>query len=136
MRGRIRGSAVLLHEERGSAVVEFTLVSVLLAVLALAVVQLALALHVRNTVLDAAAEGARYAALAGSSPAEGITRTRDLISTAISSDYADDISAGSALVGGVPVVVITVRTTMPVVGLLGVEQGLEVSGHAAVEALD
>ena len=32
---------------------------ILLTVLALAVVQLALALHVRNTVLDAAAEGAQ-----------------------------------------------------------------------------
>jgi hypothetical protein len=105
-------------------------------VLALAVVQLALALHVRNTVLDAAAEGARYAALAGSSPGEGVARTRDLISAAISSEYADDISAGLASVGGVPTVEITVRATMPVIGLLGVERGLEVSGHAAVETLD
>ena len=63
---------------------EFTLVGVLLTVLALAVVQLALALHVRNTLLDAAAEGARYAALAGSSdgdrrrPHEGPDRRRDV----------------------------------------------------------
>jgi len=127
---------VLLREERGSAVAEFTLVGVLLTVLALAVVQLALALHVRNTVLDAAAEGARYAALAGSSPGDGVARTRDLISAAISSDYADDITAGLASVGGVPTVEITVRATMPVIGLLGVERGLEVSGHAAVETLE
>ncbi|MDQ2661335.1 MAG: pilus assembly protein, partial [Actinomycetota bacterium] len=52
----------LTRDERGSAVAEFTLVGILLTVLALAVVQLALALHVRNTMLDAAAEGARYAA--------------------------------------------------------------------------
>ena len=44
--------------------------------LTLAVVQLALALHVRNTVIDAAAEGARFASLAGSSPADGVARTR------------------------------------------------------------
>jgi len=127
---------VLLREERGSAVAEFTLVGVLLTVLALAVVQLALALHVRNTVLDAAAEGARYAALAGSSPGDGVARTRDLISAAISSDYADDITAGLASVGGVPTVEITVRARMPVIGLLGVERGLEVSGHAAAETLE
>ena len=127
---------MLLREERGSAVAEFTLVGVLLTVLALAVVQLALALHVRNTVLDAAAEGARYAALAGSSPGDGVARTRDLISAAISSDYADDITAGLASVGGVPTVEITVRARMPVIGLLGVERGLEVSGHAAVETLE
>ena len=127
---------MLLREERGSAVAEFTLVGVLLTVLALAVVQLALALHVRNTVLDAAAEGARYAALAGSSPGDGVARTRDLISAAISSDYADDITAGLASVGGVPTVEITVRARMPVIGLLGVERGLEVSGHAAAETLE
>ena len=37
---------------------------------------------------------------------------------------------------GVPAIAITVRTTMPVIGLLGFEQGLEVTGHAAVETLD
>ena len=71
----------LLRDEEGSAVAEFSLVGVLLTALLLAVVQLALALHVRNTVLDAAAEGARYAALpvrrrtpASSAPALSSTR--------------------------------------------------------------
>ena len=126
----------LVGDERGSAVAEFTLVGILLAVLALAVVQLALALHVRNTVLDAAAEGARYAALAGSGEHAGVARTRDLIGAAISEDFAGDVTAGRTMVGGVPVVSITVRTTMPVVGLLGFERALEVTGHAAVETLD
>ena len=126
----------IAEDERGSAVAEFTLVGVLLTVLALAVVQLALALHVRNTLLDAAAEGARFAALAGSSPAEGMSRTRDLISAAISPDYANDVSVGTSSIGGVPAIEVTVRATMPVIGLLGVERGLEVSGHAAIEALD
>lgn len=115
---------------------EFTLVGVLLTVLALAVVQLALALHVRNTLLDAAAEGARYAALAGSSPGAGIARTQDLISAAISADYAGGVSASSTSVGGVSAIQMTVRATLPVVGLLGPERALEVSGHAAVETLD
>ena len=126
----------LVGDERGSAVAEFTLVGILLAVLALAVVQLALALHVRNTVLDAAAEGARYAALAGSGEHAGVARTRDLIGAAISEDFAGDVTAGRTMVGEVPVVSITVRTTMPVVGLLGFERALEVTGHAAVETLD
>ncbi|HZW41469.1 MAG TPA: TadE/TadG family type IV pilus assembly protein [Agromyces sp.] len=126
----------LAHDDRGSAVAEFTLVGILLTVLALAVVQLALALHVRNTVLDAAAEGARYAALAGSTDGDGIARTRDLIGAAISSDYARDISASRSTVAGVPVVALTVRATLPVIGLLGFERGLEVTGHAAVEHLE
>jgi hypothetical protein len=125
-----------VHDERGSAVAEFTMVGVLLTVLALAVIQLALALHVRNTVLDAAAEGARYAALAGSSEAAGIARTRELIGMAVSADYADDVEAGTSTVDGVAMVSITVRAPLPVVGLLGFDRALEVTGHAAVETLD
>ncbi|BDZ44332.1 TadE/TadG family type IV pilus assembly protein [Naasia aerilata] len=44
------------HDE-GSAPVEFVLVGALLTLLVLSVLQLGLALHVRNTVTDAAAEG-------------------------------------------------------------------------------
>jgi len=104
-------------------------------VLALAVVQLALALHVRNTLLDAAAEGARYAALAGSSAGDGVVRTKDLIGAAISTDFATDVTAGSTSIAGVPAIEVTVRATLPVIGLLGFERGLEVSGHAAIEAI-
>ncbi|WP_448005151.1 TadE/TadG family type IV pilus assembly protein [Agromyces bauzanensis] len=115
---------------------EFTLVGVLLTVLALAVVQLALALHVRNTLLDAAAEGARYAALAGSSAGAGVARTQDLIAAAISAEYADGVSATTTSIGGVPAIEVTVRAALPVVGLLGAERALEVSGHAAIETVD
>lgn len=108
----------------------------LLTTVALAVVQLALALHVRNTVIDAAAEGARYAALAGASEADGVARTRELIATAVSADFAADVSASTITVDGVDVVSITVRTDLPLLGLFGPPHGLEVSGHAAVETLD
>ncbi|WP_067950310.1 TadE/TadG family type IV pilus assembly protein [Agromyces sp. NDB4Y10] len=131
-----RGFAARLRDERGSAVAEFSLVGVLLTALVLAVVQLALALHVRNTVLDAAAEGARYAALAGSSPAAGVERTRALIGAAIAADYAGDVSATTTNVGGATAIAVTVRTTLPVVGLLGPERALEVTGHAPVETVD
>ena len=109
---------------------------VLLVALALAVVQLALSLHVRNTLLDAAAEGARFASLAGSSPAEGVERTRDLIDAAIASSYADDVSASRVTLAGVDTVEITVRAALPVIGLIGVPNGLEVEGHAPIETID
>lgn len=112
------------------------MVGVLLTVLALAVVQLALALHVRNTLLDAASEGARYAALAGSTPGEGIGRAKDLIGTAISPEYAQDVTSSRMSMGGLPGIRVTVRATLPVIGLLGLERGLEVSGHAAVETIE
>ena len=44
-------------DDTGSAIAEFVMVSALLTVLTLSVLQLGLTLLVRNTVLDAAAEG-------------------------------------------------------------------------------
>lgn len=125
----------IVRDETGSAVVEFTLVGVLLTVLTLAVIQLGVALHVRNTVLDAAAEGARFAALADNGPADGVARTEQLITEAIGADYATDVRVTTGSWMGHPAVTITVRTTLPVIGLIGVGGGLEVSGHAAVETL-
>ncbi len=112
------------------------MVIMLLLALVLAVMQLALALHVRNTLLDTAAEGARFAALAGASDADGVQRTRELIDTALASSFAQDVSAVRTTVGGIPVVAVTVRATMPVIGLFGPENALEVTGHAALEVLE
>jgi len=120
-------------EESGSAVVEFVLVSALLTVLTLSVIQLGLALHIRNTVLDAAAEGARFASLADTSLSDGVTRTRDLISTALSPGYAADVTASSTSYLGHPSVIVTVRTPLPLFGLIGIDDGLEVSAHAPIE---
>lgn len=126
----------LLAEDRGSAPIEFVLVGVLLTFLALAVLQLALALHVRNTVLDAAAEGARFGALADNEPQDAVTRTAELIVTGVGPEYAHDIEAHEASWMGAPAVVVTVHTTLPVVGLLGPDRALEVEGHAARETLE
>ena len=115
--------------DRGSAVVENLLVTILLTTLALAVVQLALALHVRSTVSDAASEGARYGALAGNGPADAIGRTGQLIDTAIGDGYASRITAGYGDYRGHSALAVTVDGTLPVIGLLGV-------GRAAVENLD
>ena len=92
----------MIREERGSAVVEFVLVGMMLTFLTLAVLQLALALHIRNTVLDAAAEGARFGALADNTPSDGVARTIELITSAIGPDYAGDVTSERGGVDGVP----------------------------------
>ncbi|QNO38433.1 pilus assembly protein [Protaetiibacter sp. SSC-01] len=125
-----------LADDRGSAPVEFVLVGVLLTFLALAVVQLTLALHIRNTALDAAAEGARYGSLADNEPADAVPRTVELITTAIGPDYASDVSVREGEWMGVPSVIVSVRTTLPLLGLLGPDRALEVEGHAARETLE
>lgn len=124
------------RDENGSAVAEFVMVSAMLTLLTLSVLQLGLALHIRNTVLDAAAEGARFGSLADNSLADGVTRTRDLISTALSAGYAQDVSARLGTYAGHPAAIVTVRTPLPLFGLVGIDGGLEVSGHAALETLD
>jgi Flp pilus assembly protein TadG len=121
--------------DAGSAAAEFVMVAALLTVLTLGVLQLGVALLVRNTALDAAAEGARYGALADNDPADGVARTRQLIATAIGAGYAGDVRASTGEWMGHPAVIVTVRTTLPVIGLLGVGGGLEVAGHAARETL-
>lgn len=116
--------------ERGSAVAEFTMVTVLLMMLFLGVVQVALALHVRNTLLQSAVEGARYGARADVDPAAASTRTRELIRGFASEAYAQDVSAGLTTAGGVQVVEVTVRAPLPVVGTLGPGGVLTVHGRA------
>ncbi|MBN9606507.1 MAG: pilus assembly protein [Actinomycetales bacterium] len=124
-----------LRSERGSAPAEFAMVAGLLTVLTLVVIQLGLALHVRNTVLDAAAEGARYGALADNGPADAVARTRELIAAAVGPQYGEDVSVAAGSWQGVPALTVTVRTTLPLIGLLGVDRAMEVSGHAAIETL-
>ena len=118
--------------ERGSAPVEFVLVAVLLVALVLGVLQVGAVLFVRNTALDAAAEGARWAAIEGT-PSAGVARTAEVLTAALGPAYAADVRAGVWTEGGVPVTVVTVRTPLPVLGLIGPPRALEVSGHAALE---
>ena len=133
MRTAVRAT---LRDDDGSAVAEFVMVSALLTVLTLSVLQLGLALFIRNTVVDAAAEGARFGALADNSAADGVARTIDLISTALGPSYATDVSASTASYLGHPALVVTVRAPLPLIGLVGLNDGIEVSGHAAIETLD
>lgn len=113
--------------------VEFTLVSVVLIALFLAILQLGLALHVRNTLVAAAAEGARYGANANRTADDGAAHTRTLIGQALSSTFADGVSGGYDTVDGVPVVVVRVEAALPVLGMLGPARSLVVAGHALAE---
>ncbi len=119
-------------EERGSAIVDFVLVGALLTVFFMAIVQLTLVLHIHNTLIDAAASGARYGALADRTKADARARTAQLIDTALNSDFSRDISCSEVTVDGVRALEVTVKAPMPVVGLAGPGGLLEVKGHAAL----
>jgi hypothetical protein len=121
------------HKESGSAVVDFVLVGSLLTVFFLAIIQLTLVLHVRNTLIDAAASGARYGTLADRDAADAEDRTRSLIQTALNAGFAGQISTSEVTYQGLRTLEVTVRAPMPVIGLIGPRDMLEVKGHAAVQ---
>lgn len=123
-----------LRDDRGSSPVEFVLVGTLLTALVLAVLQVAFAVYVRNVIHDAAVEGAHYAALADTSLGEGVERTRTVISRAVGADYADNVSIGQDAALGYDTVLVRVRTTLPVLGLIGIPYGMEVEARAPVES--
>lgn len=125
-------AAARSERERGSAVVDFVLVGGLLTMFFLAIIQLALVLHVRNTLIDAAASGARYGTLADRSVTDARQRTGELIQTALNPDFAQDIQTREVTFQGLRALEVTVRAPMPVIGLIGPRGLLEVSGHAAI----
>jgi hypothetical protein len=114
-------------------VVDFVLVGTLVTLIFVGLVQLAVVLHVRNTLIDCASEGARYGALADRQPRDGATRARQLIAEDLSDRYGQQVEAGVEQVDGLPTVVIRVRAPLPVLGLLGAGRVLAVTGHAVRE---
>lgn len=123
-----------LDDDTGAAVVDFVLTSALLLFVFLAVFQLGLALHVRNTLVSCASEGARYGARAGSSPEQGAQRARELIDSSLSERYSEGVSTRVETTdAGVEVLVVDVTAPAPVVGPIGPGEGFEVRGRAFME---
>lgn len=120
-------------DEAGSAVVDFVLVGALTTVLFVAVLQLALTLHVRSTLIDCAAEGARYGSLADRTPEQGAARAEDLIAMSLQPRFSQDVDAEVVDVGGMAVVEVRVEAPLPLIGLLGPSGALHVTGHALRE---
>lgn len=121
------------RSETGSAVVDFVLVSVLVSVLFIAVFQVGLALHIRNTIISCASEGARFGARADVEPGVGAARTRELIDASLSARFAQDVSAEVVDAGGVQVVSVRVRAPLPVLGPFGPDSGFDLVGRAFLE---
>lgn len=117
--------------DEGSALAEFVMVSVLVIVVAMAVIQLALTLHVRNLLVSSASEGARLAAANDRAPEDGVARTEQLIAASLGG-YPAEVSAAVTVVGGSEAVEITVSAPVPLVGLWGVGD-MTVAGRALEE---
>ncbi|WP_067428794.1 TadE family protein [Nocardioides jensenii] len=120
-------------DERGSAVVDFVLVLVILIPLVLGILQLALVLHVRNTLTAAASEGARHGATADRGPADGAAYTRRQIGDIVAGSFAEGVTARETRDHGSATVEVTVRAEVPALGLWGPSVELVVHGHATEE---
>jgi Flp pilus assembly protein TadG len=121
------------RNERGSAVVDFVLVMIILIPLFLGILQVALVLHVRNTLTAAASDGARYGATRGHSPSDAIERTRQQIAGALSGRFTQEVTADVEEVAGTPMVVVRAEADVPALGVWGPGLHLEVAGHAVQE---
>jgi Flp pilus assembly protein TadG len=97
--------------ERGAAVVEFVLVSVVALGLALAVAQLGLFLWERNALMGSLSEGARVAATEGRSVADGRRVATELLRRSAGARVADAVPIEGTEAGGV--VLLRAEGTLP-----------------------
>jgi Flp pilus assembly protein TadG len=123
------------RSQRGSAIVDFALVAVVLVPLFFGILQLALIWHVKSTLTAAASQGAHYGAGYQHTPLQGAARTRAIIDDTFGSDFRDRVSARSTRVDGQPGVEVDVTARIPVLVLWGPTLSVSVSGHAVKEGL-
>ena len=121
------------RSDAGAAVVDFVLVLVVVVPLFLGIFQVALVLHVRNTLTAAASEGARYAATVDRPLDAGAEKTREQISGALAARFARQVTARSATVHGARGVEIAVSAEVPPLGIWGPGIRVVASGHAVEE---
>ena len=126
------------YDDHGAAVVEFTLVSVLLVFLFLLVMQVGLVLHARNVLISAAQDGARFAANADRTAEDGAARTTESISETLGAELAARMVVTplpASAEDGLPVVGIQVRGPLPFVFAPVGPLSITVEGHALEEGV-
>lgn len=135
MRGAVRSlrRRRCRRSESGAAVVDFVMVLVLLLPIVLGVLQVALVMHVRNTLALAASEGARRAAVAGASPAEGVALARSQWQGAVSDDFVSGVRVEPVVVSGASGYRMVIAARVPALGLGGPAVEFTVSGSAVRE---
>jgi hypothetical protein len=119
--------------ERGAAVVDFVLILLVLLPLVIGILQLALVLHVRNTLASAAAEGARHAAVVGSSPEAGEAKIWEFIGDTVSEKFVRTVDVRADTIDGALGYESVVEVDIPILGLGGPGVPVRVTGHAIAE---
>ncbi len=125
----------LTRTQRGSALIDFALVAVVLVPLFFGVLQFGLIWHVKTTLTSAASEGARHGAAYNRSYTEGAARTSGVINQAFGTDFDDVVTASESSIGGQPVVAVAVEAEVPVIAFWGPTITVTVESHAIKEFL-
>ena len=120
------------HPESGSEVVSTVLVQGLVVLVILLLAQIAFASHVRTMSVSAASEGARRGGLLGGDEDEAAARTGELLDSLVGAARDREIAVDRESDAGVDILVVTVRTRLPLVGGFG-PRWLTVHGRALVE---
>ena len=118
--------------EEGSEVVSTVLVQGLVVLVILLLAQIAFASHVRTMSVSAASEGARRGGLLGGDEGEAAARTGELLDSLVGAAKDREIAVDRQSDAGVDILVVTVRTRLPLVGGFG-PRWLTVHGRALVE---
>ena len=118
--------------EEGSEVVSTVLVQGLVVLVILLLMQIAFASHVRTMSVSAASEGARRGGLLGGDEDEAAARTGELLDSLVGAAKDREIAVDRQSDAGVDILVVTVRTRLPLVGGFG-PRWLTVHGRALVE---
>ena len=122
----------LRASEEGSEVVSTVLVQGLVVLVILLLAQIAFASHVRTMSVSAASEGARRGGLLGGDEDEAAARTGELLDSLVGAAKDREIAVDRQSDAGVDILVVTVRTRLPLVGGFG-PRWLIVHGRALVE---
>ncbi len=118
--------------EEGSEVVSTVLVQGLVVLVILLLAQIAFASHVRTMTVSAASEGARRGGLLGGDEDEAAARTGELLDSLVGAAKDREIAVDRQSDAGVDILVVTVRTRLPLVAGFG-PRWLTVHGRALVE---
>ena len=122
----------LRASEEGSEVVSTVLVQGLVVLVILLLMQIAFASHVRTMSVSAASEGARRGGLLGGDEDEAVARTGELLDSLVGAAKDREIAVDRESDAGVDILVVTVRTRLPLVVGYG-PRWLTVHGRALVE---
>lgn len=102
--------------EDGAIVAESAMIIALVTLLCGTILQLGIIIHTKNTMIDVASSGARYAALADRNLADGQQRTATLLAASLPNTRSADIEITRVADG--ERIAVTVTHRVPILGFL------------------